>query len=353
MFVIIPDKNYLKLFNILLNMLKLPYEKIISIISEKTTKTNQEIETQIQEKLDSLKGLISKEGAAHIVANDLGIKLMEELSLNDLKIKDLLQGMNNLEIVGKVIQKYELRTFVRNESTGKVLSVFLGDETGRVRMVFWDSLAEQANSVEEGNTIKITGAYTRENNNNFLEVHAGNRSTIEINPQGVDIKLKEAEQSSRKKISQITNEDSNIEIMGTLIQMYGIRFFEVCPTCSRRARPRENNVYYCNDHQEIKPNYGAVMNLLIDDGTDSMRIALFSEQIKSFLDKTQEQLETYRNNEQQIEALRQELLGMFVKVEGRVNKNDITQAFELISRKVTKADPSQEIEILNRETQQT
>ena len=56
-------------------MIKIPYEVLFEKIKEKTNLPEQEIIAEIQERMNQLSGLISKEGAAHILANELGIKL--------------------------------------------------------------------------------------------------------------------------------------------------------------------------------------------------------------------------------------------------------------------------------------
>ena len=56
-------------------MIKIPYEEIVLKINESTKVPIGEIEERIDDKLKLLSGLISKEGAAHIVANDLGVKI--------------------------------------------------------------------------------------------------------------------------------------------------------------------------------------------------------------------------------------------------------------------------------------
>ena len=58
-------------------MIKIPYEEIVLKINESTKMPASEIEERVEKKLKQLSGLISKEGAAHIIANELGVKLFE------------------------------------------------------------------------------------------------------------------------------------------------------------------------------------------------------------------------------------------------------------------------------------
>ena len=69
-------------------MYQLPYDKIIEKIKEKTGLSQEDIEAKIKQKMEDLSGLISKEGAAHIIANENSVKVFEEGS-RELKIRNI------------------------------------------------------------------------------------------------------------------------------------------------------------------------------------------------------------------------------------------------------------------------
>jgi len=91
-------------------MIKIPYEHIIERIKKEGKISEDEINLKIDAKMKQLSGLISKEGAAHIIANELGIKLFENFS-GKLQIKNIIVGLRSVETIGKVTQTYELREF--------------------------------------------------------------------------------------------------------------------------------------------------------------------------------------------------------------------------------------------------
>ena len=109
-------------------MIKIPYEQIVERIKKEGNISEEEINGKIDSKMKQLSGLISKEGAAHIVANELGIKLFDSFT-GKLQIKNIIAGLRNVETVGKVLQTYELREFTTNDRQGKVASLVIGDET--------------------------------------------------------------------------------------------------------------------------------------------------------------------------------------------------------------------------------
>ena len=142
-------------------MIKIPYEEIILKINEKTQMQVSEIEDRIERKMKHLSGLISKEGAAHIVANELGVKVFEPLS-GRLQIKNILTGMRDVETVGKVLQIYGVKEFANETRSGKVASLLIGDETGTIRVVLWGSQADNVANIMQGDVIKVLSGYVRD-----------------------------------------------------------------------------------------------------------------------------------------------------------------------------------------------
>ena len=87
-------------------MLKFSYDEIVRRIEEKTGLPKEEIEEKVSKKVTQLSDLVSKEGAAHIVANQLGIKLFENLGERRVKIKEIAKGSSFVNILGRVIAIY-------------------------------------------------------------------------------------------------------------------------------------------------------------------------------------------------------------------------------------------------------
>jgi len=126
-------------------MIKISYEQIVERIKKEANISEVEIEEKINQKMKQLSGLISKEGAGHIVANEFGIKLFDSFS-GKLQIKNILAGLRNVETVGKVLQLYELREFTTNERQGKVASLVIGDDTGTFSSFLMDKNTDYSNS---------------------------------------------------------------------------------------------------------------------------------------------------------------------------------------------------------------
>jgi len=329
-------------------MIKMPYNDILEKIQEKSGLTQEEIKEKIDGKLKQLSGLISREGAAHIVANELGVKLFSSLG-GKLQIKNILSGMRSVEVVGKVISVFELREFNSKGRSGKVASFIIGDETGTIRVVMWGDQAENIAKLKENMIVRIANGYVRESQN-IKEIHLNNMGKLIINPEGETIgEVKETSSGKRKKINELNENDSNVEILGTIVQVFDPRFFEICPECNRRAKLQEDG-FVCETHGSITPNYSFVLNLFLDDGTDNIRTVCFRNQALKLLNKTHEQMLEYKDNPEKFEELKTELLGNIVKFVGRTTKNEMFDRLEFISQLVfPNPNPDEEIKALTRE----
>jgi len=330
-------------------MFKMPLEDIIAKINEKSGVSVEDINTKIDEKLKLLSGLISKEGAAHIVANELGIKLFEQTG-GKLEIKNILAGMRDVETLGKVIRKNDVRTFTRKDGAeGKVGSMQIADSTGSIRVVFWGDKTDLIPKVNEGDIVKVVSGYVKENNG-FKEIHMGDRAELVINPEGETIgEVKSDEgrpEASRKSIKSLSEKDINVELFGTIVQVFDLRFFEVCPTCKKRARMRDGS-YACEEHGNVTPDYSYVLNVILDDGTETIRSVFFRENVEGLIGMGAAEVVALKDNVEKIDSMKNSLLGEQIKVVGRVNKNEMFNRLEFMVRSVdAKPDPKAEIDKL-------
>jgi replication factor A1 len=333
-------------------MLKIPLNNIIDKIKQEKGLSEEEINQKIEAKLKQLSGLISREGAAHIIANELGVKIFEQVS-GKLQIKNILSGMRNVETIGKITNKFELREFKTENREGKVANMIIGDETGKIRIVMWGDQAENINKLKEGDIIKIVGGYVRENQGR-PEVHMNDRTKLIINPEGETVgEVKSGPTAERKPIKDLTEGMENVELLGTIVQAFEPRFYTVCPECRKKVT-QEGEQFVCQQHNVVTPNFAYVLNLFLDDGTENIRCVFFKNQTDRLLNKTQEEILKYKDNPQDFEPMKTELLGNIVKLVGRVTKNQMFDRLEFVTQLVfLNPDPEQEINKLEKTDAQT
>ena len=313
-------------------MLNLPYEKIVGLIAEKSGLSEEEINGKVSEKISQLSDLVSKEGAAHIVANQLGISLMN--LPKKLKINEIKEGMRNVEAVGKVTKVFDVREFTVGEREGKVGSFFMGDETGTIRVTMWGSMADNVKKIKEGDIVKIKEGYTKMNNSS-PEIHLNDKSIFIANPEGESISEIKTSVYERKYLAE-AKEGQKVEVLGTIVQMFEPRYFEICPDCMKRARPKEEG-FFCEIHGKVQePKISYVFNAVIDDGTDNIRIVLYKQQAEEFFGKTEQEILSAKGDAQKIEALKSEVFGTTIKICGRIQTNPLFDRQELVAQSVSR-----------------
>jgi replication factor A1 len=289
------------------------YERILKKISESANVPKEEIERKIEAKRAKLSGLISKEGAAQIVAAELGVSFDNE----KLKINELLPGMRKVSLVGKIISVFPVREFEKNGKKGKVANMVIADETSNIKLVLWDtnhiSLIETG-KIGIGGVIEISNASMREN-----EIHLGSFSEFRLS--NIIIEDAKTERISKEKtIIDFKNMD-NTKTRAFIVQLFEPRFFYVCPECKKKATPEGEN-FICAIHGKVPADKRALMNFVIDDGTGTIRAVVFHENLKKLGIESFEQEELIKQ--------REKLLGMEMFFSGSIRNNKLFNTPEFI-----------------------
>ena len=323
----------------------MPYDQIIKKLVANTSLSEKELNDKIEAKMKELSGLISKEGAAHIIANELGVKLFQ-VSAGLLKIKDIHPGMRAVETVGKVTNVFEPREFDTGARKGKVGNFIISDESGSIRVTLWNEMVDKLQKLEPGKTIvKIKGGYVRQNNIGNKELHLNDKSALTLNPPGIEITERRSE---RKKIIDLSEGEDSVELLGHIVDIFSPAFFEVCPVCSRRLKLGEKG-FECQQHEKVEPALSYVVNVLLDDGTGTMRVACWRNQA----DKLFDNMLDLKDNNELFEQKKAELLGIMVTVRGKVTKNNLNGNLELSSFNLdTNPKMEKEVEELQKEVEE-
>ena len=316
-------------------MYKVPLPELKEKIIASGKLSLEQVEDKIKAKINELSGLISEEGAAHIIANELGVELVNKNS-DKLKIKEVYAGMRDITTVGKVVRIFDVREFAKGESTGKVCSLILGDETGTVRVVFWNDQVDEISSLKDGDILKIESVYVRDNRGQ-KEIHLGKVGHIDINPKGEVITgVREGNTYERVAIEKLEDGAQGAEILATVVQVFDPRFFTLCPQCNKRANNNE-----CATHGTVEPVLSYVLNAVLDDGTGNIRAVFWKNQTNHLVEK--EDLSEFQDNLVAFEEIKNDLLGEQFKVMGRVKKNDMFDRLEFNVQMVEKAKPEEEL----------
>jgi len=294
------------------------YTKLIERISNSSSLSTEEIERKVEAKKAKLSGLISKEGAAQIVAAELGINFEQER----LKISELVEGMKKVNIVGKIIQLNPIREFNKNNREGKVASLTIADESSNIRAVFWDTnhiaLIEEG-KIKEGSVIEIVNGSMRNS-----ELHLSSFSEIKESKEKIENPVTER-QTMQKKLENI-KPGENLKTRATIVNTFEPRYFEVNPESGRKFTEEDKN-------NGLKPKKRALLNITIDDGTETIRGVIFGEQINA-LGLTDEQIFSI----EEFNKSKSVILGEEFIFSGQLRQNQLYNTIELTIQNIEKPD---------------
>ena len=302
------------------------YEKLLDRISRSSKLDKSEIERRVEAKKAKLSGLISKEGAAQIVAAELGINFDSE----KMKISELIGGMKRENVVGKVVKLNPVREFNKNGRQGKVASFLLADESSNVRTVLWDtnhiSLFENG-KLNENDVVEISNGAIRNS-----ELHLSSFSDIKISKEKITNPISEAV-ISKKKLSECKPGDL-IKTRAVIVKTFEPRYFEVHPQTGRKLTQEDID-------NQVAPVKRALLNLIIDDGSETMRSVIFTEQILS-LGIAEEQIMSL----EEFNKIKDSLLGEEKFFSGLIRSNSLYNTTEFSIQNVQEVNPDELIKEL-------
>jgi len=302
------------------------YEQLLNRISQSSNLPKEELERKVEAKRAKLSHLVSKEGAAQIVAAELGINFDNE----KMKISELVQGMKKVNVIGKIIQLGPIREFNKNNRQGKVANLTIADETSNCRVVLWDThhieLIEKE-KLKQGDAVEITGANLRNG-----EIHLS--SFAEIKPSKEKIENAVEEQVlPTKKLNQI-QPGQTIQTRAVIVQAFEPRYFEVNPETGKKFTEEDKN-------NGLKPQKRALLSIVLDDGTETIRSVLFGEQINA-LGLTNEQIFSI----EEFNKIKLSLLGEEKFFQGQVRSNQLYNTTDFIIQQVHEVNPQELIKQL-------
>jgi ssDNA-binding replication factor A large subunit len=138
-----------------------------------------ELKKLVKKRKEEASGLLTDEGAAHIVAYELGVTIKREYEFDtEIHVEDLSQGINDVSISGRILLIGSTRSFTRKDgSDGKVTKLLLGDSTGVIDVTVWDDKIDtvREEEINPDDVVRISHAYVREGLSRQVGLNVGNR----------------------------------------------------------------------------------------------------------------------------------------------------------------------------------
>ncbi|MFX0090130.1 MAG: OB-fold nucleic acid binding domain-containing protein [Candidatus Hodarchaeota archaeon] len=210
-------------------------EEIVEKIIEKTGMSRKDIQDKIKAKVEELDFFVTERGAAHIVANELGVEVEKRAvkpitaPSDTVTIKDLhsMEPQPSINIVGRVIRVYTSRSFKsKDDRSGSLQRLLIVDKTGTIPVVLWGrpELVTQG-ALNRGDIIRIIKGYTKEawKQPGKREVNIGNNTKIQVNPEGFSSDDFPVPQTH--KLNELVESEEDIDITGVVKSVSDVSTF--------------------------------------------------------------------------------------------------------------------------------
>ena len=309
------------------------FKKIIKKICEESSKSEEEIRKSIDEKVEELSGLITKDGAALIIANEFGVKIDPQASKKVVglsKISEITQSKVPVSFNSKVIRKYDKNEFGSEENRGSVQSLLVGDETGITKLTFWNDHLSLLDEVKEGDILSVENAYTRENKRDpqRIDIHYGQYSSLEVNPKDIEVTLKQMNPSdiefSHKKIEELEDNHRNVKISGIITEFEVPRFYFADPKTFKKVIRDDDKYINPQSGEEVDPIKVPIVNFKMDDGTSNISIVGFRDKAEKVTKSSREDLIDMNIDDEKFQKIKEKLVGSKVEVGGNVSLSTLT-----------------------------
>ena len=136
-------------------------------------------------------------------------------------IGDIKDGMNDITILGKVLDLGQVKTFTKKDGgEGRVSNMTIGDSTGTIRVSMWDDKARLAEELNIGESVKIQNAYSKLNNfSQKVEISLGISGAVEV------LKTAVAYEQKFITISEVADGMNGVNISGVILDISDVRTF--------------------------------------------------------------------------------------------------------------------------------
>lgn len=205
-----------------------PEETIQRILTQRPEISKERLLTRLSALRDMTGGLIADDSLLRMIAAELGIEVPREDGTFKprLSLGHMVVGLNNVTVTGRIVAIYPVKTF-EGEKSGKLASVTIIDNDGTLRVVLWNEKAGYVESgdLKVGQIVKFSHGYTKADRFGIPELHIGDRSQVEPNPQMVKDEDYPSLGKFVTKIEQITSEKKSINLEGTATEVFSASTF--------------------------------------------------------------------------------------------------------------------------------
>jgi ssDNA-binding replication factor A large subunit len=204
-------------------------ETVIQQILEKKPEIGKEqVLSRLSVARNMTGGLIADVSLLRMIAAELGVEVANDdgVFMHRLSLGHVVAGLNNATVTGRVVAIYPVKTF-EGVKSGKLASVTIADNDGVIRVVLWNGQADvvESGTLKVGQIVKFMHGYTKADRFGTPELHVGERSQFEINPENAREEDYPSISNLVVKIRDVTLEHRCVNLEGTVKDVYASSTF--------------------------------------------------------------------------------------------------------------------------------
>jgi len=192
-----------------------------------------------------------------MIAGEFGVQFdVSRASAPELPVANLVPGLNDVSVVGRVVAVYKPKTFTGRKN-GMFASFFIVDRSSILRVVLWNSKASllESDGVKVGEIVRVSHGYTKEGREG-VELHVGEKSKIETSP-------------SDMKESDFPSVSSFMMRIGDVVQKRKNRRVNVAGVVGR--------IFKTSTFERQDSTTGKVMRLILRDESEEVSVVAWNE----------------------------------------------------------------------------
>ncbi|MCW4038123.1 MAG: OB-fold nucleic acid binding domain-containing protein [Candidatus Bathyarchaeota archaeon] len=158
------------------------------------------------------------------------VKLLKDSELSEYslptltKISGLKLGMNDVDVLGRIMDVGQIREFERRSGgVGRVGSLYVMDETGSTRLTLWDAKADVLDEVSPDDVVLVEGGYTREGLGGVVELNLGSMGVLTVNPEREEVQSLPHFSSNAMAIGDLNVGMRSITVEGDIVEDPAVR----------------------------------------------------------------------------------------------------------------------------------
>ena len=202
-------------------------EEIVDLIlSSRQDLTREDVLKAIEKKKTVCGGLLTEEAAARLVAAEYGVEVRLERQLPKMNMRQLISGLNDVTVFGRVLLVNALREYLQHDRSGQMAKLLIGDETGIVAVVLWDDKAGLVEKIKPRQVVRVTHGYARNSRDGNVELHVGKRGDVQISPPDLREDDFPRIEDFCIKIATIGGEQKRVIVEGVIQATYPVATFK-------------------------------------------------------------------------------------------------------------------------------